>query len=95
MLWCQESVSFEGAFHKLDHVNINPLPLQRPIPIWIGAGRTENPVPPDAVLNRIGRKGDGWCPLFRIQDDAETLDATAREAIEKVNVAAAQTQSYR
>jgi hypothetical protein len=46
-------------------------------------------VPPDAVLNRIGRKGDGWCPLFRIQDDAETLDAAAREAIAKVNVAAA------
>jgi len=90
LLWTQEVVSFEGDFHKLDHVNINPLPVQRPIPIWIGAGRTENPVPPDVVLTRIGRKGDGWCPLFRIPEGAETLDAPAQEAIAKVNAAAAE-----
>lgn len=85
MLWTQESVQFKGDFHDLDHVNVNPLPVQRPIPIWIGAGRTENPVPPDRVLERIGRKADGWCPLFRIPDGEPTLDAPAREAIEKVN----------
>ena len=86
--WMEEVVSFEGAFHKLDNVNINPLPAQKPIPIWIGAGRTENPVPPDAVLARIGRKADGWCPLFRIADGAETLDLAAQQAISKVNSAA-------
>lgn len=90
LLWTKEVVKFEGAFHKLDWVNVNPLPVQQPIPIWIGAGRTENPVPPDNVLARIGRKGDGWCPLFRIPDGAETLDAAAREAIGKVNAAAAE-----
>lgn len=88
MLWTQEVVNFEGAFHKLDWVNVNPLPVQQPIPIWIGAGRTEAPVPVDAVLNRIGRKGDGWCPLFRIPDGEETLDPPAQEAIAKVNAAA-------
>lgn len=88
MLWTQEVVNFEGAFHKLDWVNVNPLPMQQPIPIWIGAGRTEAPVPVDAVLSRIGRKGDGWCPLFRIPDGEETLDAPAQEAIAKVNAAA-------
>lgn len=88
MLWTEEIVKFKGDFHDLDHVNINPLPIQKPIPIWIGAGRTENPVPPDVVLNRIGRIGDGWCPLFRLQDGAAALDAPAREAIAKVNEAA-------
>lgn len=88
MLWTEEAVSFKGDFHTLDYVNINPLPIQTPIPIWIGAGRTENPVPPDNVLKRIGRLGDGWCPLFRIPDGGETLDAAAREAIDKVNAAA-------
>jgi probable F420-dependent oxidoreductase len=85
MFWTQEIVSFKGDFHDFDYVNVNPLPIQKPIPIWIGAGRTENPVPPDKVLERIGRKGDGWCPLFRITDGEETLDAPAREAIDKVN----------
>lgn len=88
MLWTQEVVKFKGDFHDLDYVNINPLPIQKPIPIWIGAGRTENPVPPDVVLNRIGRIGDGWCPLFRIPEGSETLDAAAQEAIAKVNAAA-------
>jgi hypothetical protein len=31
-----------------------PLPIQRPIPIWMGGGA----IP--AVLERIGRLGDGW-----------------------------------
>jgi probable F420-dependent oxidoreductase len=84
MLWTQDVVSFKGEFHDLDHVNINPLPVQQPIPIWIGAGRTENPVPPDKVLERIGRKADGWCPLFQIQPGDDTLDAAAQEAIRKV-----------
>lgn len=90
MLWTQEVVEFKGDFHDLRHVNINPLPVQKPIPIWIGAGRTENPVPPDNVLARIGRKGDGWCPLFRIAEGDETLDAAAQEAIAKVNAAASE-----
>lgn len=88
MLWTQDLVKFKGDFHDLDHVNIHPLPIQKPIPIWIGAGRTENPVPPDNVLTRIGRKGDGWCPLFQIAEGADTLDVAAQEAIQKVNDAA-------
>lgn len=89
MLWTQDVVTFKGDFHDLDHVNVNPLPVQKPIPIWIGAGRTEAPVPPDKVLDRIGRMGDGWCPLFRIPEGETTLDAAAREAIDKVYAAAA------
>jgi len=84
MLWTQEVVKFQGEFHDLDYVNVNPLPVQKPIPIWIGAGRTENPVPPDKVLERIGRKGDGWCPLFQIKEGDHTLDASEQEAIRKV-----------
>ena len=85
MLWTNEIVHFKGEFHDLDYVNISPLPVQKPIPIWIGAGRTENPVPQDRVLQRIGRKADGWSPLFRIADEASTLDQAAREAIDKVS----------
>ena len=88
MFWTQEVVHFEGDFHKLEHVNVNPLPVQQPIPIWIGAGRTENPVPPDKVLERIGRKGDGWCPLFRIPEGGTTLPEDQVEAIAKVGAAA-------
>jgi probable F420-dependent oxidoreductase len=52
-LWTEPLVTFEGRWHELPDVGINPLPIQRPIPIWFG-GRA------DAVLRRIARMGDGW-----------------------------------
>lgn len=62
LLWTKESVDFEGRFHRVDRAGIAPLPLQRPIPIWLGgASRSsvENPkVTP--LLQRIGRVSDGW-----------------------------------
>ena len=52
-LWTRELVTFEGKWHKVVDAGLNPLPVQRPIPLWLG-GRAE------AVLERIGRIGDGW-----------------------------------
>ena len=45
MLWTQDVVHFKGKFHDLDGVGIYPLPVQRPIPIWIGGWK-------DTVLRR-------------------------------------------
>ena len=58
-LWTEEAVSFEGAFHTLRDVGIDPLPIQRPIPMWIG-GASE---PSEPVLRRIGEHADGWFAL--------------------------------
>ena len=44
-LWTGEVVDFEGRWHRVTHAGINPLPVQRPIPIWIGAGRRAVPIP--------------------------------------------------
>ena len=68
-LWTQEVVNFEGRYHQVTHAGINPLPVQRPIPVWIG-GYAE------AVLRRIGQIADGWFPLFGL--DAGALEAVAR-----------------
>lgn len=56
-LWCEEVVDFEGRWHQLHGVGILPLPVQRPIPLWMGGA----PLP--AVMDRIGRLGDGWIAL--------------------------------
>lgn len=53
-LWTKPSVTFEGRWHHLFEVGINPLPVQRPIPLWMGGGAVER------VLKRIGRLSDGW-----------------------------------
>ncbi len=52
-LWTQELVSVEGKYHTVPDAGLNPLPVQRPIPIWLGGYD-------DRVLDRIARLGDGW-----------------------------------
>ncbi len=54
-LWTNPVVDFHGRYHQIDHAGINPLPVQRPIPIWI-AGYAEQ------VLRRTARSADGWIP---------------------------------
>lgn len=58
-LWTEESVTFEGEFDHLENNGLNPLPVQRPIPMWIGGAG----VPSRPVLERIGRHADGWFAL--------------------------------
>ena len=57
LLWTQPIVDFEGRFHHLHGVGINPLPTHN-IPLMIGSGAS------DAVLRRVVRKADGWMPLL-------------------------------
>ena len=59
LLWTQELVTFEGEWHHLDRMGLNPMPVQRPIPIWMGAwfGKIV-----EKVLRRTGRLADGWMP---------------------------------
>ena len=68
LLFTQELVTFKGEWHDLPDVGLNPLPVQRPIPIWLGGHA-------DVVLQRIARKGDGWLPGYRTAEAAkESLD---------------------
>jgi len=83
-LWTQPVVDFRGEFHRIDHAGLNPMPIQRPIPIWFGVGSREQPTPPDAVLRRIARLADGWSPNFAPDGPGPALVARvhryAREA---------------
>ena len=76
LLWTRELVSFEGRWHKVSDAGINPLPVQRPIPIWFGGGH-------DRVLRRLARLGDGWFPQLppeKCRGAIEKITAYAREA---------------
>jgi probable F420-dependent oxidoreductase len=83
-LWTQPVVDFRGEFHRISHAGLNPMPIQRPIPIWFGVGSRERPVPPDAALRRIARLADGWSPNFTPDAQGQALVARvhdyAREA---------------
>jgi len=78
-LWTEEIVTFQGKFHTVTAAGINPLPVQRPIPLWFG-GQSK------PVLRRTGRLADGWFPYYpyfseqQLRDDLAVVHAAAREA---------------
>jgi len=76
-LWTQPLVTCQGRWHTLPDVGLNPLPTQRPIPIWFGGHH-------DNVLRRVATLGDGWLPNYHRAEDAkpslEKLAAYIEEA---------------
>jgi probable F420-dependent oxidoreductase len=77
--WTEADVVFDGEFDQVNHVGIDPLPIQRPIPMWIGAAS----VPGEPVLRRIGEHAAGWFALCSPAEYPELrarIDAHARAA---------------
>src|SRR6202453_1844804 len=54
-LWTERSITFDGQFDRVTGAGISPLPVQRPIPLWLGGSSP-------AAYSRIGRLADGWFP---------------------------------
>ncbi|MGE0820763.1 MAG: LLM class flavin-dependent oxidoreductase [Candidatus Binatia bacterium] len=52
-LWTSDHVTHEGTYWQFADVTINPKPVQRPLPVWIGADA-------DAPMRRAARVADGW-----------------------------------
>ena len=65
-LWTQPLVKFSGRWHTVPDAGINPLPVQRPIPIWFG-GHSE------PALRRAARLADGWMPNYPTPDKAQPV----------------------
>jgi probable F420-dependent oxidoreductase len=65
-LWTEELVTYDGTWHHLDRMGLNPMPVQRPIPIWMGSyvGQVV-----EKVIRRIGRLADGWFPQMPPGDE--------------------------
>jgi probable F420-dependent oxidoreductase len=79
LFWTREVVDYAGEHHTVTSAGINPLPVQRPIPLWMG-GQSK------AALRRAGRLADGWFPYYpyfhedQLREDLASLHANAREA---------------
>jgi len=72
-LWTEEVVTHEGEFDTVTAAGLAPLPVQRPIPVWIGGSS-------DAAYRRIGRLADGWFPQVAPGPDLDHARAVVAEA---------------
>src|SRR3954447_25612115 len=54
-LWLDPVITHEGKYETVKSAGINPLPIQRPIPIWIGGSA-------EAALKRAAEVADGFFP---------------------------------
>lgn len=52
-LWTEPLVTFSGRWDTVDDAGLNPLPVQRPIPLWFGASA-------EAAIRRAANLADGW-----------------------------------
>jgi probable F420-dependent oxidoreductase len=75
-LWTERSVTHEGPFDRIVGAGLAPLPIQRPIPIWLGGASP-------GAYRRMGRLADGWFPRVEPGPDLDAaLDAIATAAVE-------------
>jgi probable F420-dependent oxidoreductase len=54
-LWTEPVLNYEGRYHKITAAGLNPLPIQRPIPLWIGGSA-------EAAIKRAAELADGYFP---------------------------------
>jgi probable F420-dependent oxidoreductase len=76
-LWTEPTISHAGAYETVTGAGLAPMPIQQPIPLWIGCSSTP-------AYRRAGRLADGWFP--QVPPD-ERLD-TARSVVEQAAVEA-------
>jgi probable F420-dependent oxidoreductase len=76
-LWTEQTVTFEGTYERVTGAGLAPLPVQRPIPVWIG-GQSK------PAYERIGRLADGWFPQVppgpRLEEARAIVDTAAAGA---------------
>lgn len=76
LLWTQPVVDFHGQHHNISEAGINPLPVRRPIPLWVGANA-------EVGVERAGRISDGWFPQVPPDERGRALVEKLRAAAER------------
>jgi probable F420-dependent oxidoreductase len=74
-LWTEPSVTFAGEHDRITAAGLAPLPVQRPIPLWLGG---QSP----RAYERIGRLADGWFPQMGPGADFDAALVTINAAAE-------------
>src|SRR5690606_24116836 len=74
-LWRGESVDHEGPHFRLQGARIAPLPIQQPLPMWLGGSSP-------ASIRRTARFGTGWQTGAESPAEAAPIVAAIKAAAE-------------
>jgi probable F420-dependent oxidoreductase len=75
-LWTEPMLDYDGRWHKITAAGLNPLPVQRPIPIWIGGSA-------ERALRRTARLADGYFPQRPLEGGWPATMQQMREWVEE------------
>jgi probable F420-dependent oxidoreductase len=75
-LWTERSVIHDGKFERINGAGLAPMPIQRPIPIWLGGMSP-------AAYERMGRLADGWFPRIELGPEFDAARAIIAAAAER------------
>lgn len=88
-LWTEEVVEHHGRRITITKAGLNPMPVQRPIPLWMGGGykssvsgsgpRAAGLIEP--ALRRIARLADGWLTHVVPGEEGRTAIETFRSLV--------------
>jgi probable F420-dependent oxidoreductase len=73
-LWRGEEVHFAGRFYTYAGARIAPLPVQQPLPCWIGGSSP-------AAIRRTARLGTGWLAGLAPPDEVARVIAAIRSEL--------------
>jgi len=77
-LWTDEIISYDGTWHAIDHAGLAPMPVQRPIPIWIGGSA-------EVAVRRAARLADGFFPNSGTQETYERIMSILRDELRRTD----------
>jgi probable F420-dependent oxidoreductase len=74
-LWTEPSFTYHSDNESITGAGLAPLPVQRPIPVWVGAAS-------EPAYRRVGRLADGWFPQVPPGEHLERALATVAAGAE-------------
>ncbi|MGC4190349.1 MAG: LLM class F420-dependent oxidoreductase [Thermomicrobiales bacterium] len=74
--WRENILDFHGDYHTVDHAGILPMPIQQPIPLWIGASA-------EPAVRRAARLGDGYLATTPIGPNLDAILGWLNDELER------------
>ena len=75
-LWSEDSVDFDGEYYRYRSASIEPKPVQKNMPLWIGGSS-------DAAIQRTARFGTGWQAAFETPKEIRAIIDAIKVALVK------------